>query len=200
MRIGKVVKSSSHCDYLVQVDEQTEFLEAPKADEYGFGTFVKLEESNGCRTIGLVYNSQLINPNFNNLGPRLTSEPDPIFAPDLIIETRTVLGTVLIGSMDNDLDGYYGIQGIPRGVVPVETPVIRMTPAEIHSFHRDENGRSQFVYYSHLLQAGGQFAKQLTYQVLRELIDSKLFSEVEERALNVLSKDLSWRQTMSAMR
>ena len=110
------------------------------------------------------------------------------------------MGTVLIGSMDSDLDGQYGIQGIPRGVVPVETPVIRMTPAEIHSFHRDENGRSQFVYYSHLLQAGGQFAKQLTYQVLRELIDSKLFSEVEERALNVLSKDLSWRQTMSAMR
>ena len=200
MRIGKVVKSSSHCDYLVQVDEKTDFLDAPEPDDYRFGRFVKLEESNGRQTIALIYNSQLINPNFNNLGPRLTSEPDPIFAPDLIVETRTVLGAILIGSLDNDMDGYYGIQGIPRLVVPVETPVIRMTDAEIHSFHRDENGRSQFVYYSHLLQAGGQFAKQLTYQVLRELIDSKLFSEVEERALNVLSKDLSWRQTMSAMR
>ncbi len=200
MRIGKVVKSSSHCDYLVQVDEKTDYQCAPEPDDYKFGRFVKLEEPNGCQTIGLIYNSQLINPHFNNLGPRLTSEPDPIFAPDLIIETRTVLGAILIGNLDSDLDKYYGIQGIPHLVVPVETPVIRMTPAEIHSFHRDENGRSQFIYYSHLLQAGGQFAKQLTYQVLRELIDSKLFSDDEERALTVLSKDLSWRQTMGAMR
>jgi hypothetical protein len=201
MRIGKIVKSSSHCDYLVQVDEQTEFLDAPRSDDYGFGTFVKLEEANGTHwAIGLIYNSQLINPNFNNLGPRLTSEPDPIFAPDLITETRTVLGCVLIGKIDSDLDSIYGIQGIPKVVVPVETPVIKMTPTEIHSFHRDEKGRSQFVYYSHLMQAGGQFAKQLTYQVLQELIASRLFTEVEERALTVLSKDLSWRQTMGAMR
>ncbi len=201
MRIGKIVKSSSHCDYLVQVDEQTEFLDAPRSDDYGFGTFVKLEDTNGKHwAIGLIYNSQLINPNFNNLGPRLTSDPDPIFAPDLITETRTVLGCVLIGKIDSDLDSIYGIQGIPKVVVPVETPVIKMTPTEIHAFHRDENGRPQFVYYSHLMQAGGQFAKQLTYQVLQELITSRLFTEVEERALTVLSKDLSWRQTMGAMR
>lgn len=201
MRIGKIVKSSSHCDYLVQVDEQTEFLDAPKAKDYGFGTFVKLEEPNGQHwAIGLIYNSQLINPNFNNLGPRLTSEPDPIFAPDLITETRTVLGCVLIGYLDSDLDSIYGVQGIPKVVVPVETPVIKMDEAEIHAFHRDDQGRSQFAYYSHLLQAGGIFAKQLTAQVLQELIASNLFSAIEVRALNVLSKDLSWRQTMGAMR
>ncbi len=201
MRIGKIVKSSSHCDYLVQVDEQTEFLDAPRSHDYGFGTFVKLEEANGTHwAIGLIYNSQLINPNFNNLGPRLTSEPDPIFAPDLITETRTVLGCVLIGKTESDLDSIYGVQGIPPVVVPVETPVIKMTEREIHNFHRDEQGRSQFTYYSHLMQAGGQFAKQLTYQVLQQLIASKGFSEIERRALTVLSKDLSWRQTMGAMR
>jgi hypothetical protein len=147
-----------------------------------------------------VYNSQLINPNFNNLGPRLTSEPDPIFAPDLIVETRTVLGTVLIGKLDSDLDSVYGIQGIPSVVVPVDTPVVKMTPQEIHSFHRNEEGRSQFTYYSHLLQAGGTFAKQLIYQVLQELIASGRFSDPEERALQVLAKDLAWRNTMGAMR
>ncbi len=201
MRVGKVVKSNSHCDYLVQVDDTTDFLDAPKAEDYGFGTFVKLEDLSGKHwAVGLVYNSQLINPNFNNLGPRLTSEPDPIFAPDLITETRTVLGTILIGSLDYDLDGSYGQQGIPRVVVPVDTPVIKMTTEEIHAFHRNEQGRSQFTYYSHLLQSGGIFAKQLTYQVLQELIASNLFSDTETRALSVLSKDLAWRNTMGAMR
>ncbi len=200
MRVGKVVKSNSHCDYLVQVDELTDFMDAPKSDDYGFGTFVKLEDGKKHWAVALVYNSQLINPNFNNLGPRLTSEPDPIFAPDLIVETRTVLGTVLIGKLDSDLDSVYGIQGIPSVVVPVDTPVIKMTPQEIHSFHRNEEGRSQFTYYSHLLQAGGTFAKQLIYQVLQELIASERFSDPEERALQVLAKDLAWRNTMSAMR
>lgn len=200
MRVGKVVKSNSHCDYLVQVDELTDYMDAPRSEDYGFGTFVKLEDGKKHWAVALVYNSQLINPNFNNLGPRLTSEPDPIFAPDLIAETRTVLSTVLIGSMDSDMDGFFGNQGIPRVVVPVDTPVVKMTDTEIHAFHRNEDGRSQFTYYSHLLQAGGIFAKQLTYQVLQELIQSKLFSEPEERALQVLAKDLAWRNTMSAMR
>lgn len=200
MRVGKVVKSNSHCDYLVQVDELTDYMDAPRSEDYGFGTFVKLEDGKKHWAVALVYNSQLINPNFNNLGPRLTSEPDPIFAPDLIAETRTVLSTVLIGSMDSDMDGFFGNQGIPRVVVPVDTPVVKMTDTEIHAFHRNEDGRSQFTYYSHLLQAGGIFAKQLAYQVLQELIQSKLFSEPEERALQVLAKDLAWRNTMSAMR
>ncbi len=200
MRVGKVVKSNSHCDYLVQVDELTDFMDAPRSEDYGFGTFVKLEDGKKHWAVALVYNSQLINPHFNNLGPRLTSEPDPIFAPDLIVETRTVLGTILIGKLDSDLDSIYGIQGIPSVVVPVDTPVVKMTTEEIHAFHRNEEGRSQFTYYSHLLQAGGVFAKQLTYQVLQELITSKLFSEPEERALLVLAKDLAWRNTMGAMR
>ena len=200
MRIGKVVKSNSHCDYLVQVDELTDFLDAPRSEDYGFGTFVKLEDGKKHWAVALVYNSQLINPNFNNLGPRLTSEPDPVFAPDLIVETRTVLGTVLIGSLDSDLDGVYGVQGIPLVVVPVDTPVVKMTPTEIHAFHRNGEGRSQFTYYSHLLQAGGIFARQLAYQVLQELVQSNLFSGPEERALLVLSKDLAWRNTMGAMR
>ncbi|OUC15411.1 MAG: hypothetical protein B0A82_06655 [Alkalinema sp. CACIAM 70d] len=199
MRLGKVVKSNSHCDYIVQVDDETEFLDAPKADDYGFGTFVKLEESHGRHwAVGLVYNSQLLNPNFNNLGPRLTSEPDPVFAPDLITETRTLLWTVLIGNLNPTPT--YGIQGIPRVVVPVDTPVVKMTRDEIHQFHLDPQGRSQFTYYSHLLQAGGTFAKQLTYQVLTELIDAKMFTGPEERALIVLSKDLAWRNTVAAMR
>lgn len=201
MRLGKVVKSNSHCDYIVQVDDSTEFTDAPSAQDYGFGTFVKLEEQNGTHwAIGLVYNSQLLNPNFNNLGPRLTSEPDPVFAPDLITETRTLLWTVLVGSLEKNNGTVYGIQGIPRVVVPVDTPVIKLDPLEIHSFHRDAQGRSQFTYYSHLLQAGGTFAQQLTRQVLTELIESKLFTESETRALTVLSKDLAWRNTLGAMR
>ncbi|KAM3096232.1 hypothetical protein ACKFKG_11270 [Phormidesmis sp. 146-35] len=200
MRLGKVVKSNSHCDYVVQVDDSMDFSDAPNADDYGFGTFVKLETEDRHWAIGIVYNSQLLNPMFMNTGPRLSSEPDPLFTPDLINETRTLLWTVLVGSLEPNNGSPFGIQGIPRVVVPVNTPVSTMTQEEIYHFHLNLERRSQFCYYSHLLRCGGTFSMQLTFQVLQELIDFNLFKGAEERALIVLCKELAWKNTMGAMR
>ncbi|NJP10321.1 MAG: hypothetical protein HC866_13295 [Leptolyngbyaceae cyanobacterium RU_5_1] len=200
MRLGKVVKSNSHCDYIVQLDDAMDYLEPPQPDDYGFGSFVKLESEDRHWAIGLVYNSQLFNPMFLNMGPRLSSEPDPVFTPDLITETRTLLWTILIGTLEQQERQFYGIHGIPRVVVPINTPVYTMTRDDIHSFHLNQSQRPQFCYYSHLLRCGGTFAAQLTQQVLTELIDSDLFTGADQRALRVLCKELSWKNTMGVMR
>ncbi len=201
MQLGKVVKSNSHCDYVVQVDDQMTVESPPSADIYGFSSFVKLEEQEGRHwAIGIVYNSLLVNPNLMNNGPRLSSEPDPLFTPDLINETRTLLGIVLIGTLETNGKQQYGIQGIPRIVVPFNTPVSLMSRDEIHGFHLTAAGRPQFNYYSHLLRCGGSFASQLTEQVLTELIALNLFAGTDQRALEILRKELSWKSTISAMR
>jgi hypothetical protein len=200
MRLGKVVKSNSHCDYLVQLDDSMDFIDPPQPDSYGFGTFVKLADPDRHWAVGIIYNSQLLNPAFNSLGPRLSSEPDPLFTPDLITETRTLLWTVLVGSLVQGERRTYGKQGIPRVVVPINTPVETLTQAEIHQFHCNSEGRSQFIYYSHLLMAGGTFATQLTHQVLADLIEANHFEGQERRALAVLCKELAWKNTMGAMR
>lgn len=200
MRLGKVVKSNSHCDYLVQLDDSMDFIDPPQPDGYGFGTFVKLADPDRHWAIGIIYNSQLLNPAFNSLGPRLSSEPDPLFTPDLITETRTLLWTVLVGSLVFGPGQTYGKQGIPRVVVPINTPVETLTQTEIHQFHCNSESRSQFIYYSHLLMAGGTFATQLTHQVLADLIEAGHFEGQERRALAVLCKELAWKNTMGAMR
>lgn len=201
MRLGKVVKSNSHCDYVVQLDDEKAVNNPPQPEDYGFGSFVKLEDTKGRHwAVGIIYNSLLDNPLFANNGPRLTSEPDLLFTPDLVTETRTLLGVVLIGSLECHAQQYYGSQGIPRVVVPVETPVSTLSQDEVYSFHRDANGQPQLSYYSHLLRFGGGFASQLTQQVLMELAASNLFQESERRALQILSRELSWKNTMSAMR
>lgn len=201
MRLGKVVKSNSHCDYVVQLADQKEVEHPPQPEDYGFGTFVKLEEASGKHwAVGMIYNSLLDNPMFTNSGPRLSSEPDPLFTPDLIYETRTLLGVVLIGTLLGKGEEAYGQHGIPRQVVPVNTCVWRMIPEEIHRFHLNRDRRPQFCYYSHLLRCGGTFAAQLTQQVLAELAESKLFSGAEQRALEILCKEMSWKNTMGAMR
>ncbi|MBW4519750.1 MAG: hypothetical protein KME16_08630 [Scytolyngbya sp. HA4215-MV1] len=201
MRLGKVVKSNSHCDYIVQLDDAMEMTDAPQAEDYGFGSFVKLEDLAGRHwAVGLIYNTQLFNPMFLNTGPRLTSDPDPLFTPDLISDTRTLLWTVLIGTLERQNGATYGIHGIPRMVVPVNTLVCTMTQEEVYRFHLNAEERPQFCYYSHLLRCGGTFAAQLTQQVLRELIDSRLFEGSDRRALEILCKELSWKNTMAAMR
>ena len=201
MRLGKVVKSNSHCDYIVQLHDQMDVSHPPQADDYGFGCFVKLE-SPGERhwAVGMIYNSQLFNPMFLSNGPRLSSEPDPLFAPDLIVETRTLLGVVLIGSMVGRGPESYGIHGIPRVVVPVNASAFLMDQTETYRFHLNASEQPQFCYFSHLLKFGGSFASQLTQQVLKELTDSQLFSGSGQRALEILYKELSWKNTMSAMR
>jgi len=200
MRLGKVVKSNSHCDYIVELDDETSRENPPKPDDFGFGSFVRLEGRDRHWAVGLIYNSQLFNPMFLNMGPRLSSEPDPVFTPDLISETRTLLWTILIGSFERDGDRAYGQHGIPKVIVPVNTAVYRMTPDEVYRFHLNEAQRPQFCYYSLLLRCGGTFASQLTQQVLTELIDSSLFAGADQRALKVLCKELSWKSTMGAMR
>jgi hypothetical protein len=206
MRLGKVVKSNSHCDYLVQLDDTMDYMNAPRPEDFGFGSFVKLEsqDDNAGRLshwgIGIIYNSQLLNPAFNNLGPRLTTEPDPLFAPDLVIETRTVLSVILVGHLGNDNGRRYGVQGIPRLVVPFNAEASILPDAEMMAFHQDIKGRSQFTYYSHLLSAGGSFAAQLVRQVIDELIAHEFFQGQDQQALSVLSRELSWKATMGAIR
>jgi hypothetical protein len=199
-RLGKVVKSNSHCDYVVQLDDAMDYAEPPTADDYGFGSFVRLANEERHWAVGLIYNSQLFNPAFLNTGPRLSSEPDLVFTPDLITEARTLLWTILIGTLEEQDGQPYGIHGIPKVVVPVNTPVYQMTQDEIHQFHLNQQQAPQFCYYSLLLRCGGTFAAQLTQQVLVELIDSDLFVGSDQRALKVLCKELSWKNTMGAMR
>lgn len=209
-RLGKVVKSNSHCDYVVQVDDAQDVCSPPSPEECGFGQFVSFDNDSRHWAVGLVYNSQLFNPMFLNTGPRLSSEPDPLFTPDLVQETRTLLGVVLVGCMerddDNDSPGKrprqrtYGRQGIPQVVVPANTAVYKMLPEQVHSFHCNQEGQTQFSYYSHLLRSGGMFAAQLAQQVLAELVNSGLFSGADQKALTVLGKELSWKNTLGAIR
>ncbi len=215
--LGKVVKSNSHCDYVVQLDDDMSTSSPPLPGDFGFGSFVKLANGDRPPIVGIIYNSQLVNPTFLNNGPRLSTEPDPVFAPDLIHETRTLLGVVLIGILENGLSGNglssnglsgngssgaapYGLQSIPRDVVPVNAAVICMDDAEIYRFHLDAAGKPQFRYYSLLLRYGGSFAAHLTEQVLQELIDFKLFAPPDQRALEMLCKELTWRNTMGTLR
>ncbi len=206
MKVGKVVKSNNHCDYVIEVDDRLTVKDPPTPEAYGFGTFVKLETRERHWGVGVVYNTQLFNPAFLNSGPRLSSEPSPIYSPDLQSEIKTLVSVVLIGMLEpperiitpEDPHHIYGYQGIPRLVVPVNTYAYKMSPEEMYLFHQDTWGNPQFAYYGLLRSSAGQFADHLIYQVLNEI--SPMFEGSQRRALEILSKELAWKMTMGTMR
>ncbi|MEO0396342.1 MAG: hypothetical protein AAF243_10225 [Cyanobacteria bacterium P01_A01_bin.137] len=198
-KLGAVVKSNSHCDYVIQLDTDRDVIEPPAASDYGFGQFVTLETHQQHWAVGIIYNSQLFNPAFLNGGPQLTSAPDPLYTPDLIQETKTLLNVVLVGSLVHQNGQTYGQHGIPRNVVPVNTPAYCMDAQSRHQFHLGTDNKPQFKYYGHLLNCGGTFANQLTQQVLTELSHSGLFNDDDKRALQVLCKELTWKNTLGVM-
>lgn len=196
-RIGKVVKSNNHCDYVVELDDRLTVKDPPTVEDYAFGTFVKLESEQRHWAVGVIYNTQLFNPSFLNTGPRLSSDPSPFFAPDLQSEMRTLLGVVLLGSLESSSGQTYGIQGIPRVVVPIHTLVYRMSEEEIYQFHQDRLSRTQFAYYGLLLNYGGVFAPHVLRQILDQV--SPMFYGQQRRALEILSRELAWKLTLGAM-
>ncbi|MCS6815296.1 MAG: hypothetical protein NZ772_17210, partial [Cyanobacteria bacterium] len=55
MQLGKVVKSNSHCDYIIQVDDGMMVTHPPQPEDYGFGSFVALEDADRHWAVGIVY-------------------------------------------------------------------------------------------------------------------------------------------------
>ena len=114
MRIAKIVKSNSHVDYVARVFGSFETEAEVTPNDYRFGQFVKIAGHAGA-VIGVIYNSQLLNPDYGNYGPRLSSpqEQNAIFSPDYLNEQGVLIGLSLVGWHDG---GVYQ-QGLPREVL-----------------------------------------------------------------------------------
>ena len=137
--IGRVVKSNSHVDYVCRVYDRADVAPAP-AEQFPFGGFVSLGEA-----IGVIYRSELVNPDYGFHGPRLAVDDAvrAVVTPDLLQEQATLLGLLLIGERQ---EGHFS-QGIPKQVVPVHTPVTALADNRLLAFHRSADAKLQLAYY-----------------------------------------------------
>ncbi len=195
MLIAKIVKSNSHVDYLARILDSFETNEAPTTEEYGFAQFVKVAVG-ASEVVGVVYNSQLINPEFGNYGPRLSTPPElnSVFSPDYLNEQGVMIGVLLLGWRE----AQKSFHGVPRAVLPINAQVETMTADEVREFHQDKAGTVQLGYYAHVTTHAGDFAFQLLTAIADQL-DGLL--EAGNRArLTVLRRTISWQQTVGGIR
>lgn len=187
MAIGRVVKSNSHVDYVCRVFDAADVSPAPSPADYPFGGFVSLD-----RAVGVIYRSELVNPDYGHQGPRL-AVADPVRAvvtPDLINEQATFVGLLLIGERR---DGEW-VQGVPKHVVPVHTDVEGLNDEAVLAFHRS-GGVLQLKYYPLLLSQAGSMGPALLLALIDRL--DPLVTAAERSLLAVLRTTVSWQATLA---
>ena len=192
MPIGKLVKSNTHIDYVCQVYGPGEVETPPVPADYAFGTFVRipLEGATGD-LIGVIYDTVLLNPDFGNLGPRLSPAPDlAVFSPDYLAEKVALVGVTAIGTLGPDGAATHGV---PSLSAQIDALVERMDDETIRTFHHPAGGNPAGVHLGYaplLLALGSPLARHLLLRVVDRLI--ALFPG-QVAHLSVLRGELAWQ-------
>ena len=199
IKIAKIVKSNSHVDYVGRVIDILDADAPPSASDYGFAQFVSIPFQDQTELIGVVYDTQLANPEFGNFGPRLSSPADlSVLSPDYLNEQGVLLGILLIGWRAPAGGGRAVHHGVPRRVIPVGQDVYQLDDSEAYAFHRDADGKLQLHYYSQIITHTGMFAVPLIETILDQL--EPACTPEEWQRLCVLKKSLVWQRTLGGMR
>jgi len=201
--IAKIVKSNSHVDYVARVVDELDADEPPSPEDYGFAQFVAVPVSEGEEVVGVVYDSQLANPDYGSFGPRLSSDAElKVLSPDVLNERGVLLGILLVGRRERAAAGGGGAwvahQGVPRRVVPVGQDVLRLPEEDVACFHRGEDGSVRLHYFSQAVAHAGPFAAPLVESVIEQL--EPACTPAERQRLCVLKKSLVWQRTLGGMR
>ena len=222
-KVAKIVKSNSHVDYVARVVDELDADSPPSREDYGFAQFVSVPVAEGEDVVGVVYDTQLVNPEYGSFGPRLSSHADlKILSPDFLHEQGVLLGVLLLGwRVRGDVSdgakadvkssdgakavGENGVgapwanhHGVPRRVVPVGQDVFRMTDEAVYGFHGGAGGSVQLHYFSQVLAHAGAFAVPLVEAVIEQLEGP--CAPAERQRLCVLKKSLVWQRTLGQLR
>lgn len=190
MLLGRVVKSNSHVDYVVQVFAAGEVADPPLPEDYAFGSFVRIAvDGRGDGLVGVIYDTLLLNPAYGTLGPRLSGEPQlTAFAPDYMPETATVVGVAIVGQARGEGTAASYRQGVPAVAARVGSEVRLLTEEEFAAFHRGDAG-PVVAYLPRLSAMGNPAMPEMLNGILTRLIAAHPDSS---GTLEVLRSNLDW--------
>ena len=187
-RIGCIVKSNSHVEYVCQAWQEGELHSPPTADEYAFGKLVgiELDGIDSSAAVGVVFDTILHNPDFGNAGPHMMTVADsPVLAPDRLSETAILIGILTLGT----IKGPDSSQGVIATTPRIGAEVWALDESQIRAFH-DDHSRPAMRYTPHLLA----HSSPLVREVLLNLADqvAALFPE-DAQSLEIIRSNLAWQ-------
>ena len=222
--IGKVVKSSSHINYVCQIYGPLEVEVPPHPSDYAFGHFVRvavrsklLDESRVrrdanlsrndepcCYTVGVIYDTILLNPTYGSLGPRLSTETQvEVFSPDYLSERAVLIHVLMLGTMEqcrvsSGTPKTRIVQGVPADSLELDSSVETMTNEDIHQFHlfsdqEDAENHTAYLHMGYLAQMISQQNSLLPLAILRILDQLEQLFPQQRSLLSILKRNFAWR-------
>ncbi|MBC7795313.1 MAG: hypothetical protein H7Z37_00410 [Pyrinomonadaceae bacterium] len=197
MKIAKIVKSNSHIDYVGRVIDVLDTATPPNSSDYGFAQFVKLPLEDETEVVGVIYNSQILNPDYGSYGPRLSPQPElAVLSPDYLNEQGLLIGILLLGWRDKSKNEVW--HGVPRCIVPVNQDVFRLAESDFFDFHSNTNGKIRLHYYSQIISHANEFSSFLLESILTQL--APMCCDEDCKRLTVLKQSLNWQRTLGNAR
>lgn len=200
LAIGSIVSSNNHIDYTVEIYNETDRNRAPAADECGFGqpVFVKttIQEVEHVM-MGVIYDTQLVDPDQGRSGPRLAQRDQPQFTPGYVEERTKFAGVAVLGAARVAEDGTIESPShqMPRWTLAVEDVVEHCPPGVVRSFHTDSDGKLRVEYTDRLLELAGPFGAEVTITLVEQLRD--LFpADKSQGILKVIENRLRWQSSV----
>ncbi len=159
MKIGKIVKSDSHINYVCQIYGPNERDQKPGPADYAFGRFVRValrpseyddvvalahdEKEPVTYAVGVIYDTILQNPAFGSLGPRLSNEAQvELFSPDYISEKAILTYVMMLGMIEQRNDGngnaieyISATHGVPSLSLELDSDIETMSDEGVQAFH-----------------------------------------------------------------
>jgi len=222
--IGKIVKSYSHINYVCQIYGPLEVEMPPHPSDYAFGHFVRvavrsrlLEESRirqdtnlsrndkpCCYTVGVIYDTILLNPTYGSLGPRLSAETQvEVFSPDYLSERAVLVHVIMLGTMEqcrvsDCIPKTRIVQGVPADSLELDSSVETMTDEDVHLFHLfsdqgDAENQSAYLHLSYLAHMITQQNSLLPLVILRILDQLEQIFPQQLALLSILKRNFAWR-------
>jgi len=224
VNIGKIVKSTSHINYVCQIYGPLEIETVPDVVDYGFGHFVRVAVPSRCSdlacqrqetdqsvneesssyVVGVIYDTQLLNPTFGSLGPRLSTETQvEVFSPDYLSEQAVLVHLIMLGMVEqrrssNGLVTIQIVHGVPSFPLELNSSVETMMDEDVHRFHLfDDQGHAENKHdYLHMGYLPHLIAQQnsLIPLVILRIIDQleQLFPH-HRTLLSILKRNFAWR-------
>ncbi|GAC1472133.1 MAG: hypothetical protein PVSMB7_24520 [Chloroflexota bacterium] len=189
MIIGTIVRSNSHISYLCRVYGKLETDTVPGPGMYAFGTFVTFDPTGGAdtRLVGVIRDTLLLNPDYGNLGPRLSSQEElAVLSPDYLNETGVLVDILVLGWVA----GRDTRHTVPALSAQVGDRVETMPESDMIQFHRDSTNRFLMGYLPQMLIQNDPMVAPLRLNILERL--EPAFPD-QRRVIGVLQNNLAWK-------
>lgn len=223
MLIGRIVKSNSHVDYVCHIYSAGEVPDPPAPDDYAFGRWVRiatgrqgrhtvetapgsaaLDTAAQTHVVGVIYNTQLVNPDYGAGGPRLSPERElEVFAPDYLSERAVLVGIVALGSWWRSRTG----ELLPDHSVPPVAPIVgaeveTMDAEEMARFHVRPDGPpgAPGVLCGYLPRLTALSSPVVPDLVQRIIADLEPRFPGQARLLSLLKNNLAWKTRVEGVR